>query len=127
VKAGLCSLPADYEWSSRRFLESGSELIDSGELETIASIDDIKHWERASIDERDHEPMAPRRRVYADEDVAQMIERLSGAQSGNEVLSMATEKQQALVEEVRKRKVPIRQISRMTGISKGVLERWGRS
>ena len=38
VKAGICSKASDYEWGSRRFLESGNGLIDLLELTSIAPI-----------------------------------------------------------------------------------------
>ena len=127
VAAGLCREPQDYEWSSRRFLGGGSGLIDYPELHAIVPDSEAGFSERPFIGGRKHEPMAPRRRAYTDEDVMGMVARLCGKESTSECLRLSIEGQRALAAGLREEKVPIRQISRVTGISKGVLERWGKA
>jgi REP element-mobilizing transposase RayT len=126
VKAGLCGTPVDYEWSSRRFLERDSGMFDLQELVAIAPIDIIKQRERESNNLTLLEPMARLRLVYSDKEVALMMFGFGGVRDTSGFQKLTEGAQQTLVAKLRGEKVPIRQISRVTGISKGVLERWGR-
>ena len=126
VKAGLCNMPAEYEWSSRRFLEKDTGMIDLPELAEMAPIKVIKQKEKESLDEKSLEPMAARRGRYSDKDVALMLFGLGNVNNASEFQQIPLEGQQVLVAKLRSGKVPIRQIARMTGVSKGILEKWGK-
>ena len=130
VKAGLCSIAGNYEWSSRRFLnnKSGRDgLIDMSELTAVVPVKTIMQKEQElSHDEKPLEPMAGRRNIYADKDIVLMVRQFSGAKNTSEFQKMPLDEQQTLIKKLRSERVPIRQIARVTGISKGVLERWGR-
>ena len=130
VKAGLCSMTGNYEWSSRRFLDNrdGSDgLIDMPELTAVVPVKTIIQKEQElSHDEKSLEPMAGRRNIYADKDIVLMMRQFSGVKNASEFQKMPLEEQQLLIKKLRSERVPIRQIARVTGISKGVLERWGK-
>jgi len=126
VKAGLCAKTDDYEWSSRRFLESNDGMADVPALTEILSIADIKQRELEISNEKSLEPMSAQRGVYTDKEVSQMMRALGGITSASGFQKISLTMQQTVVAEMRSEKVPIRQIARMTGISKGVLENWGR-
>ena len=53
-----------------------------------------------------------------------MMLHYGGVKSAGRFQSMPMGEQQALVGKLRGGNVPIRQIARMTGISKGVIKRW---
>ena len=96
------------------------------ELTSIAPIEVIKSAERELIQEGSFEPMARSRCLYADKEVAQMMHLFGSVKSASGFQKLSLEEQRAVVAKMRGEKAPIRQIARVTGISKGVLERWGR-
>jgi REP element-mobilizing transposase RayT len=127
VKAGICSFPGDYEWSSRRFLGKADSVVDNAALSAILPVEAIKQKEATLIGDKIFEPMRGRRPAYADKEVSIMMRQLSGAQNASDLQKMSAEKQRRIVAEMRKTHVSIRQIARVTGISKGVVERWEKS
>ena len=73
------------------------------------------------------EPRIGRRAAYADKTVAEMIRMICGAQNGPEFQRMSRDEQKSVVLKLSEERVPIRQIARVTGISKGLIEYWRRS
>ena len=128
VKAGICSIAADYEWSSRRILGKEAGIVDEIKLTEIVSIETIKHREREFVEGvlLDVSKIG-RRAAFADKTVVEMIRMICGVQNGPEFQQMPREEQKAVVAKLREEKVPIRQITRVTGISKGVIEYWCRN
>ena len=125
VRAGICRVAADYEWGSRRFLGKGIGIVDETELAEIVPIISIKQKEHELIEDYfPGDPRIRRRSAYADNTVAVMIKSLCGVQHGSEFQHMPREEQQTAVALLRKEKVPVRQIARMTGISKCIIEKW---
>jgi REP element-mobilizing transposase RayT len=127
VKGGVCRFPVDYEWSSRRFLEKGGGVVDEAALSEILSIEDIKQKEANLIEDETFEPMRGRRPAYADKEVAIIMRQLCGARNASDLQKMPEEKQRGIVAGMRENRVPIRQIARVTGLSKGLVERWGKN
>jgi len=128
VKAGLCEINADYQWSSRRLLGSGEGIINETALTEIVSIAAIKQKERESMEEIMLDaPKIGRRSAYSDKTVIEIIRLICGVQSGPEFLRMSREEQKSVVAKLREEQIPIRQIARVTGVSKGVVESWCRS
>ena len=54
------------------------------------------------------------------------MRQISGVQNVSEFQRMPEGEQRALVVKMRKEQIPIRQVSRVTGLSKGIVERWCR-
>ena len=128
IKAGVCNIAADYEWGSRRLLGLNEGIIDGTALTEIVSISTIKQRERELIDEAMLDgPKIGRRSAYADKTVLEIIRMICGVQSGAEFLRIPREEQKLVEAKLREEHVPIRQIARVTGVSKGVVETWGRN
>ena len=126
VKANICRNAWDYEWSGRRFLGRGDGIIDHEELTSIVSIDIIKKKEQELLPDGSFEPMTGRYNAYADKDIVLMMRQLSGAKNASEFQKLPIGEQQLLISRMRSEKVPIRQIARVTGMSKGIVEHWGK-
>jgi len=126
VKAGICRLPHEYEWSSRRFLGKDNGLIDLAELTDIVPIADIKRKEKELVDERAFEPMPKGRKLYSDKDAMLMMRQYGGVQNASDFQRMPIDEQQSLVVRMREERVPVRQVARVTGLSKGIVEKWMR-
>jgi len=73
------------------------------------------------------EPKVGRRSAYADKTVAELIRMICGAQNGPEFQGMSSEEQKSVVLKLREEKAPIRQIARVTGVRKGVIEYWSKN
>ena len=127
VTAGLCRLPAEYEWSSRRFLDSENGMIDLAELTANVPITVIKQKELELFDNKQLEPMAGKYKVYSDKDVMLMMRQLCGVKNTSEFQKMTEDEQRLLVSKMRGERVPIRQIARVTGMGKGIVEHWTRT
>ncbi len=127
VKAGICSSAEDYEWSSRRLLGRQDGMLDEEKLMDIISVRTIRQRESELIEEMllDEQKIG-RRGAYTDKKVMEMIRLICGAQNGPEFQQMHRGDQQMVVAQLRKDRVPIRQIARVTGVSKGIIEYWGR-
>ena len=127
VKAGICRYAADYEWGSRRFLGMDEGFIDEIALTEIVSITAIREYERELVEGVFlGEQKTGRRAAYADKTVAEMIKLICGVQNSAEFQKLPLEKQKRVVAQLRAEKIPIRQVARVTGINKGVIEYWGR-
>jgi REP element-mobilizing transposase RayT len=126
VKAGISAVPSEYEWSSRRLLGKDESLVDEAALTATIPISVIKRKERERIEDRRFEPIIGRRPAYADKEVVLMMRQICGAQSASDFQKMPLNEQQRMVYEMRECRVPIRQIARVTGMSKGIVERWGK-
>ncbi|MDR1272666.1 MAG: transposase [Clostridiales Family XIII bacterium] len=125
VKADICKEAADYMWGSRRYLgRGGNDLLNELEIEDIVSIDRIKGEEAFMVEDNLLEGGIGRRRRLSDAVAYQWMKEASGAASTAKFQSLTREKQQNTVYELRGKCVPIRQIARITGLSKGVVEHW---
>ena len=126
VVAGLCRNPADYEWCSR-MLFGKSELVDELELFNIVSIDTIKEREHEEIKDNLLEPKIGRRVTMSDESAfAQMIN-LGGVKTATEFQGLETAKQKEVLSNLHNKGASIRQLARLSGLGKGVIERFCRT
>jgi hypothetical protein len=127
VKAGVCVLPSEYEWGSRRFLGKKNDLIDEAELLAIIPIETIKTKEKERIDEGFSGFMMNQGRLVSDRKANQLLRELSGMENAAEFQLMDRDKQKEVILGLLKRDVSIRQAARIPGTSKGVVERWGKA
>jgi REP element-mobilizing transposase RayT/DNA-binding transcriptional regulator YiaG len=128
VVAGLCEKSKDYPWSSRQSLGKGKGLVDEVRLFQMISLDDALALD-ARQDTGQDKP-APfreqrgRRLKVSDDEAVKLIENISGVATTAKVLSLSSDKQFDVVCTLRKHYLSLRQIARLTGLSKGVVERW---
>ena len=54
-----------------------------------------------------------------------VVKKISGVRNGSEFQRKSPEEQKAIILKLREERVPIRQIARVTGVSKGRIEYWG--
>jgi len=125
VKAGLCSLPAEYAWSSRRFLEEENNLVDVKALRAMCPVSLIYNREKEieEADMLDHAKIG-RRPARTDQSAFSLLEQICGARSASEFQRLPTAGQQRTVIQLRSDGMPFRQISRIAGISTGTIWNW---
>ena len=127
VVAKTSRMPAAYRWGSRRLLGEKSSLIDEAALLQIVSLEAIEalgDGPGGEIEARAKRGPRPR---FSDESVLGMMGKEHRADSASGFQGLGQKVQKELVLVLRDKKVSIRQIARVTGLSKGVVERWSRS
>jgi REP element-mobilizing transposase RayT len=126
VKAGLCKRSQDYRWSSRRLLGRADDLIDTDRLARLCDIEDLIQTEKEDADARVLEASENPRRGKTDATVAREMRSVSGANTASEFLRLDKDRQSLAVRALLKGDASIRQIARITGLSKGLVESWSR-
>jgi len=129
VVGGLCEHPEQYLWSSRRTLGRPGSLVDLASLERIVPLADVLReegrYEPAKSDPHDVLAYPEESGHLHDTEVWNMISQESGAGSGAEFQHLPIELQERVVRMVRSQRASIRQISRLTGLNRGTICRWG--
>jgi REP element-mobilizing transposase RayT len=127
LKARISLSAVDYKWSSRRFLGKLDGLIDEKALLEIVSLQTIVESEARSVcqDVLD-EPRIGRRAAYSDKTVSEKLSSICNVNNSTEFQNLPREEQVRAVAVLRTERVPIRQIARLTGLSRGVIEYWGK-
>ena len=120
VSAGLCDQPIEYPWSSRHDLGHCGSIVDWGRFERILPIPALLEQETRERP-TDATPLAPSRKNRApsmtDEQAWQILFEVSGASSTTSFQGLPAQTQWASVSALRARGIPIRQITRLTGLS----------
>ena len=124
VKAGLCETPGDYPYSSfARYFDADS-MIDS---ETVLALTDQGgFWQMNLIPTQ--EPCmdiseTPRKRL-TDEQACMIMRKSSGCDSAGDFQTLPPEKRDRALKIMLKKGASIRQASRLTGVSAGVVRKF---
>ena len=134
VKAGLCNSAGDYAWSSHRVLGKTSNMIDTKRLEALCDIDDLlspmEEDKEKDVTEAKSLPLEVDdllRQRKTDATIAQVMLRSSGAANTSAFQSLDKEYQKLATMAMLEEGASIRQIARITGLSKGLVESWIRA
>jgi REP element-mobilizing transposase RayT len=122
VKAGICKAPQDYFRSSRRLLGKGGGLVDEAALLEIIPLEVIKQRERFLVDEQLPEEARVTLVRHSDSEAMALLRSVAGVDSTTAFQMLGREARKAGIRALREMNVPIRQISRITGFSKGSIE-----
>jgi REP element-mobilizing transposase RayT len=123
VKAGLCKKPDAYKWSSLHLLKSRDPLIDWSALETIVPLTDIAPLANEEMGKKPLDISQDRRISSSDKDGRELLERLCGTKSVSGFQKLDKVEQLALLPQLKESGLSIRQIVRLTGLSKSIVER----
>ena len=118
VKAGLCEDIGEYRWSSYGVLTPNEDWpLDPPEVtpELEAFLREPGKEELLDID---------REGRVGDRDASEIICAAAGLQSPGEFASLPAEAQRQLLLQLRDNRLSIRQLARLTGLSKGVVEKY---
>ena len=114
-------------WGSRRYLGKGGGLVNEAALFEIVSLDTIVQLDGEPAEEIEvHFSRGPKPR-FSDDDVMGMLRDEFGIVSASAFQGLEQQAQREHVKTLRERRVSIRQIARVTGLSKGIIERWSQS
>ena len=127
VASKTSKTPTSYKWSSRRLLCSGNQLIDEDSLLAIATIDAIVDMDsKPAAYELDASTARGRKPRFSDDMALSIMGDCCGATNASAFQAQGQEVQRECVLAMRYKGISIRQIVRVTGLSKGVIERWER-
>jgi len=126
VKAGLCSRASDYRWSSRSVLGSGG-IVDTDELANIISLKDIAYLDERAVDDDVLEIKIGRKQLVSDYRALEWLKDYFGVVHAAELQALDRDLLVQAFLLLQEKGVSIRQFSRLSGLSKGVLERMKRS
>ena len=124
VASKISKTPISYKWGSRRLLGNGNGLIDEEGLLKIASIEAITGLDSNPGEELEALSQRGRKSLFIDEAVYKMMRDYCGISSASASQAQGHDVQKGCVIAMRNNNVSIRQIARVTGLSKGVVERW---
>lgn len=119
VKAKICERPEEYRWSSCRFLGSSDSLIDT--LNEIITIEQLQMLINEPMDESFID-ILPETRL-TDEEAIELLKELSGIGDASKFLTLQLDKQERLIITMHEKGCSIRQLARITGITKAKIER----
>lgn len=125
VKAGLVDRAHVYPWSSLHELQSTPFVIDIDRLDELVSVEEILACRYFEETPSCLENGRGRRLRYTDTEAKELIQSLIGVMNVSEFQELSKEEQHRGAILLRENKMPIRQITRLTGLSKGVVERLG--
>lgn len=124
VKAKLCSKPGDYRYSSYAdYLADGAAVDTDFALQMLPREEFVQFNNEANTDTC-LEITKPGRRAVTDEQARGIIWKISHCQTITEFQSLDEAKKRRCIRKVHEKGVSIRQLSRLTGISKGMVEKW---
>ena len=124
VKAGICRA-SEYKWSSFNFYGSGNHLVDTSFIEDlIGGIENysemMENWNESEY----HDPLRPAR---DDSWALAVIKELAGVEGGDGLMWSGKMQRNDMIRELRKRGLSVRQIERLTGVTRGVIQNVGLS
>lgn len=122
VKAGVVSDCKEYEYSSYNEYFGKSELIDREFVLEMMSIQQFEDFHNSS-DCYKHLEIEPARVRITDEEAQRIIKKLTGCNTVEDYQNLPLEKKKEFITEFRKNHLSIRQISRLTGMEKSLIQR----
>lgn len=126
VKAGICQSAREYRWGSCHVLGRTNSLVDEDSLFAI-----VPRAEIGSLLGSAGESVEPfqtagrgRRPRMSDEATMELLKAVSGVALSGAFQRLAVEDQRRAVGELIEQGSSIRQVARITGLSKGTVEKW---
>ena len=124
VKAGLCEKPEDYRLSSYRDYLGRVGIVDTGFVLSMVSPAELAAFTSQDVDDACLDmPEMPSRRL-TDEGAAAAIERISGCGSSAAFQALPVEARDRFLPLILEAGVSVRQASRLTRVSVGVVRRF---
>ncbi len=124
VRAGLCERPEDYAYSSLKTYFEKDGLHDSGMVREMMDEEQFMERNAQAVEEKCMDMADQPRKHLTDSRAWDLIRRSSGCENAAEFQSLEKEKRDAALRKALKRGVSIRQASRLTGVSPGVVRKF---
>ena len=122
VKADICTEVSDYKWSSYREYTGKSSIIDTEFVYGLISRNEFPEFNKSEETGQYLEYKKPAYRIN-DERAKELIGEISQCGSFEEFTQMGLTDKRVFLKSFKKAGMSIGQISRLTGISRGIIER----
>ncbi len=124
VKAGLCATPADYPYSSfPRYFDEKS-IVDRGFMLELIGKEEFLRYNNAQNEDHCLEISETTTRRMTEEDAERTTRRLSHCNNAAEFQALPVKERDSCLKRMLKSGVSIRQASRITGISLGIVRKF---
>ena len=124
VKAGLCERPEDYAYSSLKKYFEKDGLHDSGMVREMMKEKEFMEWNAQAVEEKCMDVEEQPRKHLTDSRAWELIRKSSGCETAAEFQRLEKDKRDEALRKALKKGVSIRQASRLTGISIGVIRKF---
>lgn len=121
VKAGLCKQAADYAWSSYRTLSESTPPVEHRRALELLPLEQFKAFVDAPSEDKFLD-LEPDTRV-TDREATEQVKKVCGVLYLSEFQTLPAERQADYLRILHGRNCSIRQLVRLTGVSKGQIER----
>ena len=122
IKAGLAKVLIDYPWSSYKEYVGKPVLVDTGFIYSMMSKKEFKEYSIIETSDSALEDEPTKIRV-SDTEAKDKIHEISRCGSLAKFQQLASDEQRLYIKKFKEAGMSIRQINRLTGISKGIVER----
>ena len=127
VKAKLCSKIADYPYSSYAEYLNDSSSIDVDFVLRILPREEYEKFNNMPNTDKCLEIITTTRYAVTDQQARAIIEKYAHCRSVVEFQSLDEKKKEQYIKKIYQKGVSVRQASRLTGTSKGMVEKWLKS
>lgn len=121
VKAGLCGHPADYRWSSYGFIGNSVSLADHSKALELLPEDKLRAFLEAPCDQTFLDVESEGR--LNDHEAIALIKQTCKLKHVTDFVLLPAEQQTKYINKLHEQRCSIRQLARLTGLSKGQVER----
>jgi len=123
VKSNLCDSPEGYRWSSYNEYISGGRLVDVGFVLDMTGIEEFVRYNNAASADAFLENTAKSHRL-TDGDAKVLMREVCNCDTVEAFLGFDEDVRKTYIKRLREAGISIRQLSRLTGISKGIIEKY---
>ena len=124
VKSGLCSTPEAYPYSSYAGYFDAQGVIDHTVVTEIVGMEEFRRFQATPGEDQCLDAHEDPRRHVTDEQALALMRRLTGCVNASEYQALSPEKRDEGLRKLLKKGVSIRQASRITGISFGIVRKF---
>ena len=124
VKAKLCSKPEDYPFSSYCAYLGNDDLVDTDFALSMLPLEEYISFNNADNFDNCLDVAAKECRAVTDDQAREIIYKISHCQTITEFQDLDEKKKAQFVMKIHEKGVSVRQLSRLTGITKGMVEKW---
>lgn len=124
VKAKLCSKPEGYSFSSYAAYLGNDNLVDTDFALSILPLEEFISYNNAANSDSCLDVSAIVRQAVTDDQAREIIRKISHCQTITEFQELDQKKKAQFVKKIHEKGVSVRQLSRLTGTTKGMVEKW---
>lgn len=124
VKANICRHIRDYPYSSYSAYLTQDDTVDTAYALGMLSGDEFVRFNEAPNSDKCLEIAQSIRRAVTDDQAREIIKKCAHCQNVAEFQHLEEEKRARMIKKIYGKGVSIRQLSRLTGTSKGMVEKW---